>query len=139
MLLWGLSLKLVPTAAMSDVRLWKTEYGECLGPKTGVTHYVQPGLPGKGRAIKDLVVCDLTSYPGCLNRKGEIWLPLVIFRWWTWRHGLQSHTYEVIDRYGWSKMINSSSKMPGFFKHEPLVAASAAASIGKNRDSDCGL
>ena len=52
---------------------------------------------------------------------------------------LQSHTYEVIDRYGWSKMINSSSKMQGFFKHEPLVAAAAAASSGKIRDCDCGL
>ncbi len=33
--------------------------GECLDPKTGATHYyAQLGLPAKGRAIKELFVCN---------------------------------------------------------------------------------
>ncbi len=33
--------------------------GECLGPKTGAIHYhAQLGLPDKGRAINELVVCN---------------------------------------------------------------------------------
>ena len=33
--------------------------GECLGLKTGATHYhAQLGLPAKGRAIKGFVVCN---------------------------------------------------------------------------------
>ncbi len=34
--------------------------GECLVPITGATHYhAQLGLPDKGRAIKELVVCNI--------------------------------------------------------------------------------
>ena len=36
-----------------------TSRGKCLGPKTGATNYhAQLGLPDKGRAIKELVVCN---------------------------------------------------------------------------------
>ena len=44
---------------MSNARHLQYEEGECLGPKTGTTHYhAQLGLPDKGQAIKDLVVCN---------------------------------------------------------------------------------
>ena len=40
---------------MRDIN--STSRGECLGPKTGATHYhAQLGLPDKGRVIKGLVV-----------------------------------------------------------------------------------
>ena len=45
--------------------------GGLLWPKTDATQYhAQLGLPDKGHAIKELAVCYLTYYSGCLSRKG---------------------------------------------------------------------
>ena len=56
--------------------------------KTAVQHFhSQLGISYKCHANKELVVCRvlLNLIPGCVDRKGEIWLPLVILGCWTSR------------------------------------------------------
>ena len=59
--------------------------GEMPWTKTGATYYnAQLGLLDKGRIIKELVVCWVVRILiPFLDRKGDIWLPLVILGCWT--------------------------------------------------------
>ena len=48
-------------------------------PKTGTTHYyAQLGLVDKVSTIKEFGCLVDDIYPGCLDRKGDSWLPLVM-------------------------------------------------------------
>ena len=56
---------------MRDIKNY--EQGECLGPKTGATHYhAQLGLPDTGRAVKGFVVCYCMLYV-------VVWLRIMIY------------------------------------------------------------